>query len=340
MGKTFLLPQKPKYKANLHCHTTVSDGLLTPEQIKEEYKKRGYSIVAYTDHEYIVNHQDLNDESFIAITAYEYSINEAPHDERTAWTDLRCCHLNFYAKDPYQDKHVCFAPAYVWGPGKEIADTLKYTGPLYKRDYNDIQHVIDEANKNGYLVCLNHPYWSLQPQSDYFGLKGLFAMEINNTSASDYSGHSFYDYGLLAEYNRTVAPVGADDNHNLVLDPDVDHSDSFGGYTMIYTDDFSYAGILSAMERRDVYGSTGIDFDEVSVTGDVLHVECTTCTSIMACFGGRRWREKCAYDGNTVTAAEFAIPEDATYIRVFCTNRQDGSYATTRPYDVPKKAQA
>ena len=87
-------------------------------------------------------------------------------------------------------------------------------------------------------------------------------------------------------------------------------------------------------------GSTGIDFDEVSVTGDVLHVECTPCTSIMVCFGGRRWHGKQAYDGNTVTAAEFTIPEDATYIRVFCTNRLNGSYATTRPYDVPKTQQA
>ena len=338
MEKIYLLPNTPKYKANLHCHTTFSDGAFTPEEIKKTYKEHGYAVVAYTDHEYIVNHQDLNDDRFIAITGYEYSLGEAPHDGFTHWMDLKCCHLNLYAKDPYQDKHVCFDPEHV--PHCKHPETLSYTGPIFKATYDDIQHVIDEANKNGYLVCFNHPYWSVEPHGDYFNLKGLFAMEINNTSASDYSGHSFYDYGLLAEYNRTVAPVGADDNHNLVLDPDVDHSDSFGGYTMIYTDDFSYAGILSAMERRDVYGSTGIDFDEVSVTGDVLHIACTPCTSIMACFGGRRWREKRAYDGNTVTAAEFAIPEDATYIRVFCTNRQDGSYATTRPYDVPKKAQA
>ena len=33
------------YKANLHCHTVISDGKLTKEQIKEEYQKRGYSIV-------------------------------------------------------------------------------------------------------------------------------------------------------------------------------------------------------------------------------------------------------------------------------------------------------
>ena len=338
MEKIYLLPNTPKYKANLHCHTTFSDGAFTPEEIKKIYKERGYAVVAYTDHEYIVNHQELTDDSFIAITGYEYSLGEAPHDGFTHWLDLKCCHLNLYAKDPYQDKHVCFDPEHV--PHCKHPEKLSYTGPIFKATYDDIQHVIDEANKNGYLVCFNHPYWSVEPHGDYFNLKGLFAMEIYNTGGSDYSGHSFYDYGLLAEYNRTIAPVAADDNHNHVLDPDVDHSDSFGGYTMIYTDDFSYTGILSAMERRDVYGSTGIDFDEVSVTGDVLHIECTPCTSIMVCFGGRRWHGKQAYDGNTVTAADFTIPADATYIRVFCTNRLNGSYATTRPYDVPKTQQA
>ena len=29
------------YKANLHCHTTVSDGKMTPEEVKDTYKKEG-----------------------------------------------------------------------------------------------------------------------------------------------------------------------------------------------------------------------------------------------------------------------------------------------------------
>lgn len=38
------------YKANLHCHCTVSDGEWTAEKIKEEYQKQGYSVIAFTDH--------------------------------------------------------------------------------------------------------------------------------------------------------------------------------------------------------------------------------------------------------------------------------------------------
>ena len=37
--KKYLLPENlTPYKANLHCHTTISDGVWTPEQVKEEYE--------------------------------------------------------------------------------------------------------------------------------------------------------------------------------------------------------------------------------------------------------------------------------------------------------------
>ena len=49
--KKYLLPENGTfYKANLHCHTVLSDGRLTPEQVRELYMSRGYSIVAFTDH--------------------------------------------------------------------------------------------------------------------------------------------------------------------------------------------------------------------------------------------------------------------------------------------------
>ena len=73
--KTYLIPNTKQYKANLHCHTVHSDGWKTPEVLKKEYMERGYSIIAFTDHEYIVNHQHLNDDNFIAIIFFEICIS-------------------------------------------------------------------------------------------------------------------------------------------------------------------------------------------------------------------------------------------------------------------------
>ena len=75
--KIYLLPESGNfYKANLHCHTTLSDGGSTPEQVKETYKAMGYSIVAYTDHDILIPHDDLNDENFLALHGFEMEINE------------------------------------------------------------------------------------------------------------------------------------------------------------------------------------------------------------------------------------------------------------------------
>ena len=75
--RKYLLPENGTfYKANLHSHSTVSDGTLTPAEMKKAYMERGYSILAYTDHEILADHSELSDEHFLAITGYELSINE------------------------------------------------------------------------------------------------------------------------------------------------------------------------------------------------------------------------------------------------------------------------
>ncbi|MBQ6020797.1 MAG: PHP domain-containing protein, partial [Clostridia bacterium] len=70
--KRFLIPESGKfYKANLHSHSTVSDGTLSPAQMKELYRQHGYSVLACTDHELMVPHHDLTDEDFVMITGFE-----------------------------------------------------------------------------------------------------------------------------------------------------------------------------------------------------------------------------------------------------------------------------
>ena len=96
--KKYLLPESGNfYKANLHCHSTVSDGKWTPEQIKQNYMAQGYSVVAYTDHDVMVPHHELSDESFLALTGYEMEINE-PKDPQNP-RKRKTCHLCYIALD-------------------------------------------------------------------------------------------------------------------------------------------------------------------------------------------------------------------------------------------------
>ena len=62
--KYLISPEKKQYKANLHCHSVLSDGKKTPEELKEMYKARGYSILAITDHERPREHQALSGKDY------------------------------------------------------------------------------------------------------------------------------------------------------------------------------------------------------------------------------------------------------------------------------------
>ena len=78
MKDQMLLPEGRAYKANLHCHTTLSDGEFTPQQIKDAYLAQGYSIVAFTDHRHYAHHTELNDEGFLALAGLEVDVTQEP----------------------------------------------------------------------------------------------------------------------------------------------------------------------------------------------------------------------------------------------------------------------
>ena len=134
------------YKANLHCHTVISDGKLTKEQIKEEYQKRGYSIVAFTDHRTYGYHPELTDENFIALAGIEVDVSENP-EKCGGWPHAKCYHLNFYDEHPEEGKEFPL-PTYVY---EDMAGQNAY---------------IKERTEAGFLCCYNHPYWSLQNYDD------------------------------------------------------------------------------------------------------------------------------------------------------------------------------
>ena len=57
--KKYLLPESGNfYKANIHCHTNISDGTMTPEEVKAHYMAHGYSVVAFTDHDVMLDQSD------------------------------------------------------------------------------------------------------------------------------------------------------------------------------------------------------------------------------------------------------------------------------------------
>ena len=48
---SFFEPAAPAFKANLHCHSTHSDGKLLPQEIADLYRAEGYRILCIADHD-------------------------------------------------------------------------------------------------------------------------------------------------------------------------------------------------------------------------------------------------------------------------------------------------
>ena len=262
--KTYLLPQGGKfYKANLHMHTKVSDGQMTPEEVKEAYMEKGYSIVAFTDHEALVPHTELTDENFVAITSYEIATNE--YNAHGGWLFTRTYHINLYAKDPNKDISPVFTMSRLWPAhaGNYMSDEAKAVE--WPREYgvDSINALIARAREDGFIVSLNHPNWSLQGYEDYAALKGIWGVEYYNTGCVR-AGYpdTMQPIDDLLRLGQRVFPLATDDAHASRQNP----HDCFGGFCMVKAEKLDYATVFEALEKGDFYASSAPLIEELPMT--------------------------------------------------------------------------
>lgn len=325
-------PTKRQYKANLHCHSTISDGMYTPQKLKEIYKAKGYSILAITDHEVPKNHSELNDGDFLTITGYEaYIRNNAEYRYDPYDKEL---HINLFARDPENEAIVCFNSRCC----KYITDEQKaqYTkvGSQKPREYSVeyINEFLKTAKENGYIASCNHPWWSMENEADILAYDGFFSMEMCNYSSFligrlEYNA-ALYDKMLIR--GKRIFCHSADDNHNEAPEDSLAF-DSFGGFTMIMPEHFTYDSVVEAMEKGEMYSSMGPVFKEISMQGNKIHIECSEVERIMVFTGSKTPVREFAPAGGTITSADFEIDDRAKYVRVSVVDKY-GKFADTRGF--------
>lgn len=296
------------YKANLHCHTILSDGKLTPEQVKEIYCQRGYQIVAFTDHRTYANHKELNDENFLAIAAMETDMNEFG-DFNFDFDRIKTYHINWYDTDP------------------EFRSEEKAKLAQPKRRYGDVEYLndyVDKMRELGFLACYNHPYWSLQTYEDYKNLRGFWAMEIYNHGCEldGLYGYHPQSYDEMLRSGQRLFAVATDDNHNHSSVDDA-FNDSFGGAVMIGAKELSYPAVMEALQKGDFYSTMSPDgrtegprIEELYLDGNKLVVHCSPVDKIYVKTMGRRCHRAAAAPGKTIQEAEFILDGKEGYIRV------------------------
>lgn len=329
--KKYLIKEEGNfYKANLHMHTTVSDGKMTPLEVKEKYKEKGYSIVAYTDHELMLPHNDLSDDSFLAITSTEISINQRKDCD---FRYTKCYHLNILSKDPFRTEFNTFSEEIMWLKHSYQYLTDKQREVKYKRNYSVecINEMIKMANEEGSLVTLNHPFWSLQDYEDYIDLKGLWGVEWYNTGCAIVGYLDTYDpIDFLLRKGENVFPLATDDAHKI--------DDCFGGFVMVKANDLKYETIYNALKNGDFYSSTKPLIYELFIEDGVINIKSSKVTKVFI-------NAECRYnkvkaDENGFTEAKIDVNDYLNrndnvnkhqYLRITLID-EEGNEAHTRAY--------
>ncbi|MBO4411173.1 MAG: PHP domain-containing protein [Lachnospiraceae bacterium] len=291
--KKNLLPEKGSfYKAELHIHTTISDGTSTPEELKKLHQEQGYSIIAITDHNILLPHNELTDENFLAITAAEWSVYE---------NDEKAYHINVYSKDPNRVRSSLFSKEYVhknaWPYITE--EMLKDDDHRsYSQEY--LNDAIRRAKEEGFLVSFNHPVWSLNHYPDYCDLEGVWGLEVVNygglTSGYPENVQPLDDFLVQG---KQVFPLCVTDAHHV--------RQMFGGFVMVKAEKLEYRTVMEALERGDFYASAGPAFEDLYLEDGVLKVRCSKVKRIRLSTGIRYARMKMAKDGEFLTSAEFDL---------------------------------
>lgn len=317
MKKHLLKQSGSYYKAGMHIHTTVSDGKYSPEEVKAYYQSLGYSILAFTDHEVFVPHNDLSDESFVALNAIEIDLNE---NHNGIPSTRKCAHLNLYAKDPSATVCPLFSSRYLWNDHMRTFVTEEQAKYDYVRHYSTgkTNELIRTANENGFFVCFNHPLWSQQNYPDYIGLEGLWGIEVFNYSCFVGGYHETPQaYIDLLRDGKTIYPVCADDSHSRV--------DCGGGYLWVNADSLTYENVVDSLMKGNFYASEGPVIKEFSIDGDKVHVECSEAVGITVVTERRSIRNARGTGDAPITSADLDLSK-------YLADTKAAAYLPWRPF--------
>jgi len=165
------------YKANLHAHTTTSDGRASPPDRVEQYRRGGYDVLALTDHNVLNDISSLPKGNMLLISGVEYNPKCPSHTV---------------------EYHLI---------GLNIPPGFKFKG-LTPNGF------IRKVRRGGGEVILGHPFWCGYQLENFGNLKGLAALEVYNSACHGSGrGNSENEWAHALDRGMILPAVATDDSH-------------------------------------------------------------------------------------------------------------------------------
>lgn len=333
--RKYLLPQEGNfYKANLHCHSNFSDGRFSPEELKKMYMEKGYSIIAFTDHNILLSHSYLDDDSFLALHGFEMDLGE----DKEEWLNSKECHICFIALQKDNLTVPCYHRTKYLNPKNAAKHRDKLvideTLPDFEREYTPecISRAMETGREKGFFVTYNHPGWSLADKEDYCSYHGMHAMEICNFGSMVFGFCEYnekeYDEMLCAQ--KRIFCIGADDNHNSRPEG-TRLFDSFGAFTVIKAEKLEYESVTDALVKGNFYASQGPEIYSLYFEDGKIFVECSGADKIQMNTDRRHAEVMYSEDGEPIKNAQFTVMQGDKYVRITVTDK-NGKKANTNAY--------
>jgi hypothetical protein len=286
------------FKGNLHTHSTNSDGKLTPEEVIDWYRARGYHFLALTEH-------------------------RVPSPTRAVSPDfLLVSGIELDGIDP------TIGIFHLVGLGFNGAlDLAHYEGnPPWQETILDMQEMIDCLLAAGARVFLAHPYWSGEMSKDLLPMQGCLGIEVWNGACEvwDCKGLSAVHWDDLLAAGRRLWGFGTDDCHWWP-----GRADAGLGWVWVKAPELTQEAILKALESGHFYASSGPQIHDLWLDGDEVVVRCSPAVAVDFVGNGPFCRRIVAPPGDTLTEARYKLREKnpggaipLRYLRVACQDTQ------------------
>lgn len=303
------------YKGNIHCHTTDSDGCLTPAEVVELYRKKGYAFLAISDHDVYSDYRSKFDsETFIILPAIEASAVLYADEQKRRSERLSIHHIHGILGNREMQKHA---------PKSVFSHQQKYPPREYCGEWNGAevaQELQDDLQAHGCITVYNHPVWSRVKEEDFIHTTGLTALEIYNYGTVNESATGFdtLRWDVMLRNGSHIFATASDDNHN-----DGIVEDSFGGYLMVQAEHLDHESIVNAILEGNYYSSTGPEIYEWGIRDNMVYVSCSPVCRVNFMAGNyinAGGAVVSATGKNDITRAEFELRGNEDYIRIECSD--------------------
>lgn len=236
----------PMLKGNLHCHTTRSDAISSPETVIRQYAAMGYDFLALTDHRFYNYVNYAPDTGLLVLPGMEL-------DADLPGPGCHCVHL--VSLGPERENGNGFSQDQRFE--SEEADSAAGVLPLLR--------CIQAANN---LPVFCHPEWSGNTSQEILALADISLMEIWNSGCAVENGldthAAYWDEVLCA--GRKMFGVATDDGHKP-------HQNGLG-YIRVRAEK-TPASILDALRCGAFYASCGPEIYDFYLEDDKAVIFCS-----------------------------------------------------------------